>query len=95
MDSETTHDWAANPDSLIVERITTSVETEENIHKKMFDFVDKQKKKNPELGEIRAIKHEIKFKEDRPITCNSYTIPFRLQKTVDKELKRLEKLNVI
>ncbi|MGL5709110.1 MAG: reverse transcriptase domain-containing protein [Aeromonas sp.] len=77
-----------SPDIRICDR-TKILKIESETNNELKNIINETKHKNPKIGTIHGIFHEIIIKSHNPIQCHEYPIPQKLRKKTLDELQRL------
>lgn len=72
--------------------LETENSIKENIKK---EIIEKYKENNPELGNINNFSHKIEVTDDKLLKFKQYKVPEKYKETVEKEIQKLLKFNII
>ena len=78
-------------------RLTSNspIKSEENIKDDIIHLVELQKSKNPSIGNIPNIEHEIPLTTNKPIMSREYQVPSALKGELENTLRELEENKII
>ncbi|KAG0437866.1 Transposon Tf2-8 polyprotein [Dictyocoela muelleri] len=80
-------------DEIIIEK--SKIYSLDDINPKFERLIHEYKLKNPEIGHIKTVKHEIKLNNEFHPKFKEYTVPLHLRNELNEHLQELERLNII